>query len=58
MKDFEQRNPPLLTDGSDVMVAKDWLQRINRIFTIVGLKDNAIQINATSFQFTEEAIYW
>ena len=57
MKDFEKPNPPAFAGGSDVMIAKDWLQRINRIFTVIGLKDDAIRINVASFQFTGEAIH-
>ena len=44
--------------GSNIMIMKDWLQRINCIFTIIGLKDDAIRINAATFQFTGEAIHW
>ena len=58
MKDFERRNPPTFAGGSDVMVAEDWLQRINSIFTVIGLKDDAIRINIATFQFTGEAIHW
>ena len=58
MKDFERRNPPMFFGGSDVTVAEDWLQRINRIFTVIGLRDDAIKINAATFQFTGEAIHW
>ena len=58
MRDFERRNPPTFSGGSDIMVAEDWLQRINRIFTFIGLKDDAIRINAATFQFTGEAIHW
>ena len=58
MKDFERRNPPTFSGGSDVMIAEDWLHRINRIFMVIGLKDDAIRINAATFQFTGEAIHW
>ena len=37
---------------------EDLLQRINRIFTVIGLKDNVIRINAATFQFFGEAIHW
>ena len=40
------------------MIEEDWLQRINRIFTVIGLKDDAIRINAATLQFTGEAIHW
>ena len=58
MKDFERRNPPIFSGGSDVMIAKDWLQRINRIFTVIELKDDTIWINPATFQFTSEATHW
>ena len=58
MKEFETHNPPIFLGRSDIMIAEDWLQRINRIFTVIGLKDDAIRINAVTFQFTGEAIYW
>ena len=58
MKDFERRNPPTFSGGSNVMIAEDWLQRINRIFTVIGLKDDAIRINAANFQFIGEVIHW
>ena len=58
MKDFERRNLLMFLGGSDVMIAEDWLHRINRIFMVIGLKDDEIQINATIFQFTGEAIHW
>ena len=40
VKDFERHILPIFAGESDVMIAEDWLQRINRIFTIIGLKDN------------------
>ena len=49
MKDFEQHNPSMFTGGYDVMIVKDWLQSVDRIFTIIGLKDDAIRINVASF---------
>ena len=58
MRDFERRNPPTFSGGSDVMIAEDWLHRINRIFMVIGLKDDAIRINAATFQFISEAIHW
>ena len=58
MKDFERGNPPTFSDGSDVMIAEYWIHRINRIFMVIGLKDDAIRINAATFQFTGEAIHW
>ena len=58
IKDFEKRSSHTLVGGSDVMLVEDWLQRINRIFTVIKLKIDAIPINATSFQFTGEAIHW
>ena len=36
MKDFERRNPPTFSGGSDVMIEEDWLHRVNRIFTVIG----------------------
>ena len=58
MKDFERRNPLMFSGGSDVMIVEDWLQKINRIFTFIRLKDDAIRINVAVFQFTGEAIHW
>ena len=40
------------------MIAEDRLQRIIRIFIIIGFKDDVIRINVASFQFTKEAIHW
>ena len=59
MKDFERRNPPMFSGGSDVMIMEDWFHRVNRIFTVIGLKDDAIRINTATLQFTgEEATHW
>ena len=57
MKDFKRCNLPMFSGRSDVMIAEDWLQWINRIFTIVRLKDDTIQINVAIFQFTGKAIH-
>ena len=58
MKDFERRNPPTFLGGFDVMIAEDWLHWINCIFTVNELQDDVICINATTFQFIDEAIHW
>ena len=51
MKDFEWRNPPTFSGGSDVMVMENWLHRIKRIFIVIRLKEDVIWTNAASFQF-------
>ena len=58
MKDFKRHNSPTFSGRSDVMITEDWLHRVNRIFMVIGLKDDAIRINAATFQFTGEAIHW
>ena len=58
MRDFGRRNPPTFSRESDHVQAELWLKRITRILDHLRIVEDALRIDAATFQLADRAQSW
>ena len=54
---FRHQKPPVFSGYPELVEAKDWLKKIKKIFTYMGLKDHE-RVTCAANKLKWETLYW
>lgn len=58
LREFKRLNPPHFSDGSDPLVAEEWLKTITQHLNNLGIRDGEQRVSLTVFQLKDNVRHW